>query len=115
MKTLADSLGIKTPDADTTKSPSPSKISAKTLAKGILESNEYKRSLERRITTDTLPPAVECKLYDYAYGKPVDKVEIKDTTNRLEAMSNDQLMAHLEALRAKAASLSTKDTESTVH
>lgn len=104
MKTLADSLGLTQPAAPAPDT-APTKQSAKTLAKGILESSEYRRSIERRITSDTLPPAVECKLYDYAYGKPVDKVEIKDVTNRLEAMSDEQLATHLEMLRAKVAGL----------
>lgn len=55
-------------------------------------------SLRRRILADNLPPAVECKLFEYAYGKPVDKVEWKDTTNSFEDMSSEQLEAEAMSL-----------------
>lgn len=107
-KTLEEALGLTT---EPEPSPSEPKVkqTAKQLAKAILASPQYAESVRRRILADTLPAAVECRLYDYAYGKPVDKVEIKDTTERLEDLSTDELMARLEALKLATAALGHGD------
>lgn len=112
MKSLADTLGLNTPEAPTQ---APQKLTAKALSKKILQSPEYIASIIRRITLDTLPAAVECKLYDYAFGKPVDKVEVKDTTDHLESMSSEELEARAMALAALAAKLRATDDSPSVH
>lgn len=94
-KTLADALGLETPQEPAVKN---EKVTAKSLSKAILSSQEYRDSLRRRIMADTLPPAVECRLYDYAFGKPVDKVEIKDTSDPLSDMTLPQLQARARKL-----------------
>jgi hypothetical protein len=82
MQSLSDTLGVphtahpeqEVADRDI------SRLSAKQFAKQVLSSREYRSSLMRRVVTDTLPAAVEIRLYDYAYGKPVERHEVKDTT-----------------------------------
>ena len=104
MKSLADSLGINPPEQELPEQ-EPTPKSAKDFAKRILSSAQYRESIKRRIVTDTLSAAVECKLYDYAYGKPVDRVEVKDTTDRLEDLTSEELEARAMALASLAASL----------
>ncbi len=96
MKSLSEVLGTDPVTNDATSEPI--KLSVKSLAKGILTSPQYRESLVRRIIAGTLPPAVECKLFEYAYGKPVDKVEIIDGRNNLEELSTEQLEAKAREL-----------------
>lgn len=106
MKSLAEALGIKDPENPELEAPAhPPKLTAKAFARGILDSAQYRESIRRRVLMGNLPPAVECKLYEYAYGKPIDKVEVRDTTDRLEDMSNEQLEAKAMALLALAQKL----------
>lgn len=113
MKSLAESLGLNTPETPETPS---KKQSAKEFSKSILESRDYRKSVERRIATDTLPPAVEVRFMEYAYGKPVEKVEIRDKTNPLEQMSLEELQAKAAGLAALAAKLRAAQNETkTVH
>lgn len=65
--------------------------SAKSFAQAVLTSQNYRASIARRIQYDELPAAVEVKLWEYAYGKVVDKVEVTNTTPRLEDMSLEEL------------------------
>jgi len=67
---------------------------------------------------DELPPAVECKLWDYAYGKPVERVEVLDTTTPLTKLSAQALEERAAALvtlarqlRQTAAASSETETE----
>ena|SRR2546423_947900 len=63
----------------------------KSFCRGILSSREYRASLLDRITLGTLSPAIECRLYDYAYGKPIERFEVKDTSDPLDDLSAAQL------------------------
>lgn len=101
MKSLADALGVASPQPDTKKQ-EPRPQTAKAISRDLLNSLEYRVSLIRRIESDTLPAAVECKLYEYAYGKPVDRVEVKDTTSKLEEMTSEELEARAMALATLA-------------
>ena len=91
--TLAEFLGV--PDPVTKVDPSgidyTSKLPVAAFCKQVLASPEYRMSLVRRITLDELPPAIEQLLYYYAEGKPVEKVEVKDTSDPLENLTIDQL------------------------
>jgi hypothetical protein len=71
------------------------KASVKDFARDILNSAQYRLSVLRRIVLDDLPPAVEIMLYAYAYGKPVDRLEVTDKTARKE------LTPEAIAIRAK--------------
>lgn len=94
-KSLAESLGVTdfaAQDEHSGVADGPLlKVTVKTFCKGVLNSPEYRNSLLRRIMLDELPPAVECMLWDRAEGKVVNHLEVKDTTNTLEAMTVEQL------------------------
>jgi hypothetical protein len=118
MKSLAESLGLTTSGPETVQSDSSKatakKQTAKSIAKDILESKDYKASLERRIINDTLPPAVEVMLHHFAYGKPVDKVEIRDKTDALAGLTLEQLQARATELAALAQKLRGQSEDNTV-
>ena len=104
MKTIAEALGLENlPEQPSSEKSLP--LSAKTFSKGILNSEEYRASIRRRVITDTLPPAVECKLYEYAYGKPVDSVEVKTSSDTLSELTVEQLEAKALALALLARKL----------
>lgn len=92
MRSLADFLGV--PDPARPEAPVasfPAKITAKEFSRNVIASPEYRQSVLNRITLGELPPAVECLMWHYAYGKPVDHLEVKDTTNPLAALSLEEL------------------------
>jgi hypothetical protein len=92
MQSLADFLGVKdTEQSDRDIAPPPAKMTAKAFFRDVLATREYRESLLRRIVMDELPAAVECMMWDRAHGKAVERVEVKDTTDRLEGLSAEQL------------------------
>lgn len=90
------------------------RLTAKAFCKEILDSRQYRESLLRRIITDSLPPAVEQLLYYYANGKPVDRIEVKETTNDLSELTPAQLEQRIAHLASVARSLQTKTTNDDV-
>lgn len=92
-QSLADVLGVE--DPLTREAPvvdiHPEKLTAKEFSRRILHSKEYRDSIIRRIYADELPPAIECRLYDYAFGRPVEKVEVADTTQKFTEYTIEQL------------------------
>lgn len=92
-ETLGEFLGLQ-PEQPVEEAPRPSlfdTLTIKDFCKGVLASREYRKSILDRITLGSLPPAVECRMYDYAYGKPVEKIEWKDTTDPLDDFTPAQL------------------------
>lgn len=81
------------------------KMTARAFCKEVLASRQYRESLFRRIVCDTLPPAIETILYHYAEGKPVEQIEVKDTTTRLEDLTPEQLERRLSMLQTVARKL----------
>lgn len=53
---------------------------ASQFARLVVEDAEYRKSLLDRAKRGVLPPQVETALFYYAYGKPVERVEVEDTT-----------------------------------
>ena len=98
-KTLADLLGVENPqEPDYHPAAVEAHATAKTYAIEILNSPEYRASLMRRIVIDELPSAVECKLWDYAYGRPVERVQVQDLTPQIDDETMDQLKSRVEYL-----------------
>ena len=95
---------------------------ARTRAREILESDEYKLYFERRLQDDTLAPGVESMLWHYAYGKPTDKLEINDRReSELQGMSDEELAARAADLsrqiiaRRNAVSEAEESTDEAIH
>lgn len=66
-------------------------ISTKELLSRMLETKAYRRSIYMRLVNGSLPPAVECKIYDHVMGKPIDRVEFKDKTEDVESLTLEEL------------------------
>ena len=97
MESLADFLGVNRDRERPAEQPH-KKLSAKDLAREILQSPEYKQSLLDRITLGQLPAQVECLLYHYAWGKPVERIEMKDTTDDIDEMNIEECEQEAERL-----------------
>ena len=114
MKTLAEHLGVvdpKQPDQPRADAPS-LKMTAKEFARGVLHTSTYRESILQRVLLGTLPPAVECLLYHYAYGKPVEKLEVKDTTDPLDDFTAEQCEERAQKLLELARQLRVRSVES---
>jgi len=116
--TLPQVLGVPDPSNPSAPVADAPKLTAKLLSRAMLATPQYRESLLRRILMDELPPAVECKLWDYAYGKPVERVEVLDTTTPLTKLSAQALEERAAALvtlarqlRQTAAASSETETE----
>ena len=96
-KSLAEFLGANEPGQKAeTKSLTAAqrRLTIKEFCKGILQSQEYRDSIVRRIMFDALPPAVEQLIYYYAEGKPVDRLEVDaNVQSRFEELTSEQLEA----------------------
>lgn len=69
-------------------------------AREILESDDYKASLNRRIKSDTLPPGVETMLWHYAFGKPAETLNV-NMNEDLSKLSMDELLERARSLGEK--------------
>lgn len=73
---------------------------AQAFARKLVNSQSYRDSLERRITADKLAPAVECMLWHYAWGKPIEQVNVTVSpgTEDLTNLPLDELYKRAAAL-----------------
>lgn len=116
-KSLADVLGVADPQQPGTVTQVTVKsfrLTAKAFCKEILDSRQYRESLLRRIITDSLPPAVEQLLYYYANGKPVDRIEVRETPADLSELTPVELESRIARLAKVARDLQTKTTNDDV-
>lgn len=114
IRSLADVLGIRDIQDPASKDPEVplQRVNAKSFSQEILNSRQYRESLLRRIIMDELPPAIEAKLMDYAWGRPVEKVQVEDTTKRFADYTLDQLEARAKFLTETVSTMrkQTSDT-----
>lgn len=76
MQSLADFLGVPDPARPgRLAAPEPENLTAESFCRNIIASPEYRQSILNRIILGGLPPAVECLMWHYAYGKAPDRVE----------------------------------------
>jgi hypothetical protein len=100
MKSLAEHLGVApTPHDAGVDAPIASPQTIKAFCQGILTSPEYRASLMRRILLDELAPQVEALIYAYAEGKPVNRVEFKDTTASADDIPLDTIYQRIAFLQ----------------
>lgn len=90
---LAEHLGvvdIRHPEVPATAAAA-APLTAKQFCLAVLESPEFRSYIADGIVLRNLPAPVILRVMDQGWGKPVEQVEVKDTTNRLEAWSAEQL------------------------
>jgi hypothetical protein len=65
---------------------------AKVFCQEVLRSEEYRQSVRQRAKSGTLPAQVEVLLWHYAYGKPVEHVQVATAANTdLSELTTEQL------------------------
>jgi uncharacterized small protein (DUF1192 family) len=73
---------------------------AQVFARSIIESEQYRQTLRERIVDKSLSAAMEALLWYYAYGKPIEQIQMT------VAMGQEDLSTlSLEELQERAASL----------
>lgn len=95
-RSLADVLGIPDPSIVDGPRELPASVNFDTLtgkdfARAVLDSADFRRYIVAGLAAGDLAPAVLTRLMDHGWGKPVEKFEVKDTTNPLENQSIEQL------------------------
>lgn len=91
-QSLAEYLGV-----STSENPNPDPfpyeaVSPKKFCKTILSSPEFRTYILHGLTLGTLPPQILTRIIDVAgWPKAADKLEVKDTTEPLEARSVEEL------------------------
>lgn len=67
------------------------------FCRGLLESQDYRDVLEKSLKDRTLPPALEQMIWHYAYGKPVENVNVAVTTEDLSSVPTEELVQRYQA------------------
>lgn len=71
---------------------------AREFARELLNSQVYRENLKLRLMAGDLPANLEAMLFHYAYGKPVETLEVVKA-NDFERMSDEELLAAEKTLR----------------
>lgn len=110
MKTqsLADALGIQHPrEKPVVDDNAPAKMSAEEFCKTLLNSSEFRVYILNGLVFNNLPPQILVRIMDQGWGKPVARIEVKDTTH-VDDMLPQQLEHRAMAL-AKIARHTAKE------
>lgn len=76
----------------------------KDYAKELLSSPEYRLSLAVRLQGGTLHPSIESKLWDHAYGKPKERIEIENKVDS-STLSIEEILERSERVKEIARAL----------
>ena len=106
--TVAELLGVVLDEPVDTSKPK----SAKAFCRNILESVEFRTYILNGIKLADLPAAVVCKLMDHGWGKPVDYVEVKDTTVTVGNFTPRQLEERMQFLTELLRKMEDSERES---
>jgi hypothetical protein len=77
-------------------SPNRITVEVKALARNLLEDRMYMRTLRRDLRKRKVHPQMEAVLWAYAFGKPVERVEL-GRVGDFSKLSDEELMAQFEA------------------
>lgn len=126
MKSLAEDLGVIDP-RPAEKRPTDDFdqlidiTDAKEFCRRVLSSREFRQYILSGIVLNDLPPAVITRIMDHGWGKPIERLEVKDTTDEYEDLTPEQLEARAMKLAQMARSARlppmkpTKDNKESVH
>jgi hypothetical protein len=84
-------------------------LDAKQFSEAVLSSREFRTYIVDALKLGELPAAVTTRLMDYAWGQPVKKLEVKDTTS-LSNLSKSELLSQIALLEQIAQDLPDEDT-----
>lgn len=105
MKSLFEALQLPDPDIPYSNEPDLLDLTGQEFCKGVVNSRQYRQSIINRILSQDLPSAIECRLLDHAWGKPPDRLEVNDTTVRLDELSAEELEERALKLASRARQL----------
>jgi hypothetical protein len=71
---------------------------AQRFAREIVESESYRQTVQDRASNGTLPPAIEALLWYYAYGKPLEQVQLSLVQEDLSNLSLSELQERAAAV-----------------
>lgn len=74
---------------------------AREIARALVTRPDYVKSLETQLDTGTCPPGIQQMLWAYAYGKPLEKVEIIAENRRYHELTDEELQARYLLLGKK--------------
>lgn len=80
------------------KKPGPNKLTKeiREIARTIVDDEAYRAKLRRRLASGKISPQMETLLWQYAYGRPPEKVEVTITDSA--QMTDDELASRVETL-----------------
>ena len=91
--------------------PNKSTVEVREIATRLVEDPEYRQQLVKRMRTGKLSPQMEALMWAYAYGRPVDRLEIdgRMTTESLDVtkLSDAELTERLRALLTEMEAVTT--------
>lgn len=76
---------------------------AQKFARSIIESKDYRDDLAARAKSGKLAPAIESMLWHYAYGKPIEQVQVQvmQGVQDFGSMSVEELQQALSDMRTQ--------------
>lgn len=77
----------------------PPEKSPKQFCEDIINSTEFRKYLLNGIVLGDLAPVIVCRIMDHAWGKPVERIGIKDETDRIEDLSPEMVEQRLERVQ----------------
>lgn len=87
----------------------------KVFCQGILNSREFRQYVVSGITLGDIPPVVLTRIMDHGWGRPVERVEVEDKTERgLEHLTLEELEQRALVL-AEAARTIRKNQTGVIH
>lgn len=104
VQSLAEYLGVEPTRSDDAEPRLEDSTNAKAFAETVLSSREFRSYIVNALMLGELPSAITCRLMDYAWGKPAQRVEVSDRSEHLEDLTPEiveeklkrvQFMLHL--------------------
>lgn len=118
MESLAQFLGLTNTLAgedlpDAPPAPDVARLSGSAFCRALVESREYRMALLARVSAGSLPPAVECRILDHAWGKTPMRLEVDDQS--LESLTPERVREKLSRTQRLLQLLEAAQTEDMFH
>lgn len=82
---------------------------------GSIEFDEYIQTQRAQLLAGTMHPSIHTTLLHYAHGKPVERIEVKDTTADISNVTNEELRARALALASRITQDDTTEPDVTIN
>lgn len=78
------------------------RVEAQRFARDLVLSDDYQKNLRVRLLAGTLPAAVEVLLLHYAFGKPLEQVQVQVSSQQqdLSQLSGEELLRRMDEMQA---------------